>query len=1516
MAVFDGIANVPAVAGTEADDFFRVLAPSGTVWLYGLTGNDVYELFANNAIIVEEFAQGTDTVRVGFDGYVLGSNLENLTLLSGDAGQDARSGTGNALANTLIGNEQDNTLDGAGGIDRMEGGLGDDEYIVDSTLDVVIELTGAGLDKVISSATFLLGLNVEDLTLVSGANINGTGNALANVLEGNSGNNVLSGLGGNDELYGDDGNDTLDGGLDNDNLFGGDGNDSLVGGAGNDRLTGGDGIDTLNGGAGNDYYVVDGQDRPVVEAAAGGDDTVESPVSWTLELNVENLILAAGAGAINGTGNAGNNHLLGNESSNTLTGLAGNDTLDGAAGADRMDGGLGNDTYLVDHAGDVVIEALNQGTDRIISSIQLSRLPDHVENLTLALPVGLGPGTTGVGYGNDLANTIVGSQYADFLLGFAGNDVLDGREGADSLQGGLGNDTFLFDHPGDFAVEFAGEGTDLVLSAVSIFRLPNNVENATLTGLENLSLFGNSAANVLTGNAGNNFIDGLGGADIMAGGLGDDEYLVNVFVAALPAASDIVTEALNAGTDKVYAYVTYVLPANVENLQLGNTAGNINGTGNALNNVLLGNPGANLLDGQAGNDVLVGSGGDDTLLGGAGNDSLDGGIGNDVMQGGVGDDTYTVDAPGDSVLELAAAGTDTVSSLITFNLDAAITAQVNVKNVENLLLLGGGDINGTGNALNNTITGNDGANSLDGGAGNDTLRGQGGADTLTGGLGDDTLDGGAGADVMAGGPGNDTYVVDNVGDAPSEAAGQGTLDTVRSTIDWTLLNDFENLTLLGTDDVNGTGNGANNVILGNDGDNEINGLGGSDTMRGGKGDDFYVVNVATDVVTENLNEGYDQVRVEYAAAAAAYVLGPNIESVIFADATAVGGGSVAFNATGNALDNVMEGNSAANTFDGGAGNDVLFGGLGIDRLSGGIGDDLLDGEGGADIMTGGAGNDWFLVDNDGDVVTEAAAGGTDQVVSTVSFNLLVKAPQVEILALYDNYDDDGNFVGPANDINGIGNTLANTIYGTRGNNVIEGGAGDDTVVLRSYAVDLSPWARALDEGEGTSLQITGVTLTGADAVYGGTQAADAGGADRLFADLVNLTGAPTISGVEQITLFSGRIAPGANTLDATNVSGARIITVSDALTEGHLPADLNLTNLDAGVRIIAENFTQGLGVSQEANTLADVQAFTLRGFDGSIVTAGIEKLEFTVVEPQDFSLTAVDLSGVTGNGVVAQFSAQSGVLDLDLPVDGSGIAQMDLSFTAFNMGVNIVTATLSELNIQVNNSVMGLTTAASLDALTIDTSAAGGQTPVGPSLVDARNLVLADGAAIEVTGTSSLYLNVIDTDVDASAMQAGIQLGAWESTASVSLTGGLDNDYINGGAGNDRINGRQGVANQLNGGDGNDTFVFDVSPFEDPTPSAGDERTNIAYLTDFESGADRIELDRTVFAALDLGALGEADFFKGDFGAHGAQQVVFDVDSGNLYYDAGGSGAGAEAQIVANLWHGGNVDHTDIFVVA
>ena len=203
--------------------------------------------------------------------------------------------------------------------------------------------------------------------------------------------------------------------------------------------------------------------------------------------------------------------------------------------------------------------------------------------------------------------------------------------------------------------------------------------------------------------------------------------------------------------------------------------------------------------------------------------------GADTMKGAQGNDTYGVDNTGDHVIEVNGQGIDTVNSTVSFNMGGS--------EIENLNLLGGAAINGTGNSIANVINGNSGVNVLIGLGGNDTLDGKGGTDTMQGGIG------------------NDTYWVDNAGDHVIEANGQGN-DTVNSTVSFNICgSELENLNLRGPASINGTGNSIANVIVGNSGANVLNGLGGHDTLTGAQGNDTFVFNAPasaanSDVITD------------------------------------------------------------------------------------------------------------------------------------------------------------------------------------------------------------------------------------------------------------------------------------------------------------------------------------------------------------------------------------------------------------------------------------------------------------------------------------------------------------------------------------------------------------------------------------------------------------------------------------------------------------------------------------------
>ncbi|MBD2104399.1 calcium-binding protein [Leptolyngbya sp. FACHB-261] len=872
------------------------------------------------------------------------------------------------------------------------------------------------------------------------------------IVNGNPGNNVLkgtpvgdsiSGLAGNDLLDGLDDNDFLNGAAGNDRLFGASGNDRLVGGGGNDRLVGGDGVDTYVGGVGNDTYVIDSTDTPL-NADAAGVDTVIANFDYTLRPTYENLRLVGPA--IFGIGNGLNNTIIGNDNNNVLN---------GGGGIDTLQGGKGDDTYVVNVAADQVNEGIAAGYDTVRSLALNFTLGANLEALILA-----GRGRNG--NGNENNNQITGNGFNNILNGLDGNDTIDGGIGADTLIGGTGNDTYFVNLGSDRIVEDFNNGFDIVRSSAFRFALSANLENLILefgashgTGNElNNRIFGNSNNNILSGLGGNDTLVGGEGADTLIGGMGDDTYSID--------SADAPLEPDAGGIDTVVANFDYALGATYENLTLLGPA--IYGTGNGLNNTIIGNDNNNILNGSGGNDNL---------------------------QGGKGDDTYYVNSAGDVVVEQLNGGlVDTVISSESYVLGA---------NVENLTLIGNANRNGTGNADNNIIQGNNGNNRLDGkggadtligGAGNDTYvinasqdvvseeggsgfdvveayasfalsegvenlvlmsgasidgTGNSGNNTITGNAGNNRLDGREGVDTLIGGAGNDTYVTDG-SDAILESGGNGN-DTIETNITFSiasLTNVIENLVLTGTANIDATGNASNNFIIGNSGNNVINGNGGNDTLIGNEGNDTYLVDATLDTVIEEAGEG--NADTVYMQANLDYTLSANVEILYLASGTANVDG------TGNDSVNTIVGNDGNNELKGGSGNDTLIGGAGNDTLIGESGDDRLE---------GGLGNDSYQVSSFADVVVEDFNGGElDTVFSTANNYTLGANLENLVLSAYGNINGTGNALNNAITGNDGKNTLISgdgndTISGGRDNDIINGGAGSDILIGGTGADNLT-----------------------------------------------------------------------------------------------------------------------------------------------------------------------------------------------------------------------------------------------------------------------------------------------------------------------------------------------------------------------------------------------------------------------------------------------------------------------------
>jgi Ca2+-binding RTX toxin-like protein len=1021
--------------------------------LYGGTGND--SLYGNGGNDYVNGDEGNDYINgwTGNDSLFGAAGLDTLYggdgndyLDGGDSDDYLYAGAGN---DTLFGAAGNDWLQGFDGADYLDGGTGNDIFFGQKGNDTI--LGGDGDDQIQGNGT-----PSEELL---------TGETDNDLILGGAGNDTIFGEVGNDTVYGGDGNDrilgftstndtkqTLNSGeTDNDFLYGGTGNDSLYGQLGNDYIDGGAGADMMVGGVGvgDDIYVVNSPNDIAFEQANEGTDTVLSNINYLLNSDVENLYLL-GSDEINGTGNKLNNLIVGNSADNIL---------DGVTGADTIIGGVGNDIYYVDNTADVVTEKSNEGTDTVQTSISYT-LGVNVENLSLLSfntpEKGIINGQTALVYGYPKRYEL------DYMQGSTINDPITGTSITYQGTCALTSIANLFaearmDVTEDQVVSYAVQHNlcTTTQQATDPYRLGgSNIyqQMAVLSGL-GMATTSSAGVNFSLSSIAQEIKEGHGIIiGVNAGVLWDDDnYNSGGSVNHIITVSGIVYSADNTEILGFYIcdsgrglvsdmtrYVDYnsMLEATdvtnpyaiitTDHIKLWDT--NFNGTGNGLDNKIIGNEGNNILDGGAGSDILI---------------------------GGVGNDTYIVDNTEDTVIENANEGNDTVISYINYTIGS---------NFENLVLTGGScNINGIGNELNNTIYGNAGNNIIyglagddyinsaegndivyggaandyiDGHYGDDIIYAQDGNDTIYGGMGNDYIDGGSGVDSMIGGTGDDTYYVDNKIELSERTYFNGTsyvscgqvlnsqsklkitadvyLNSITHTCDVlgrhsstldaqgtlrintdgsinvliTTSNGFFNITSdpnifkinesanIGFDYDGSTikllENGEtikeqpltgtiastniytyigacpaslpNNIIEGvQDGYiNNVTVTGDSQTLT------FLALNNTEDTVIENANEGNDTV-ISYIN----YTIGSNFENLVLT------GGSCNINGTGNELNNTIYGN---------AGNNIIYG------LAG---DDYINSAEGNDIVYDTSGNDTynFNIGDNIDTVTDSA--GTD-----------------------------------------------------------------------------------------------------------------------------------------------------------------------------------------------------------------------------------------------------------------------------------------------------------------------------------------------------------------------------------------------------------------------------------------------------------------------------------------------------------------------------------------------------------
>lgn len=1114
---------VNLLSGGGGNDFLD--GAGGADIMRGGSGNDTYTV-DHVADTVQEDADDGDDVVLTTVSFMLTNNIERL---QGDGDAPIQL-TGNSGNNGITGNAGNNLLKGAAGDDMIKGGAGDDVYlfglgdgadVIDNTdffsdnampqkvaandvlrfaegvlsdnisgqrvnNDLIFTIKGRtdqvtlhnyyAADEVSGSQVFdhkIDSVQFADGTVWDQAKIERIVNGV--VTQASNGDDTLLGIVEKDIMHGLDGNDRLYGNAGDDQLFGDKGNDYLDGGNGDDLLTGGEGNDILSGGAGSDtYYFARGTGRDkAIETSLAPNDINRIRIAADISVaeivvkrdydgygNPNDLLLYLNKGQGNfddaitlqgyfsdplskftqiqfadGTQwtQADIYALLNikSERDDVLVGFNWDDNLDGLAGNDQISGLAGNDT----------------------------------------LSGGIGNDQLDGGAGNNLLN---GGQGNDVLQGGIGNDTLDGGSGNDQLLGDGGNDTYVFARGSESdkvnetnlaskSFDTLQLGADIRAQDITLYRHGEGLV-VLLNGTQDQVWLGQFFVDTVNGKAVDLRIEQFVFADgtiwdsatiqanvvaapenVLLGSSGNDHFIVDNVL-------DTVTENLNAGNDSITASVSYALAANIENLTLAGSL-DLEAYGNNLSNQIIGNSGHNF---------LRGNGGADTITAGLGNDTIDAGSGaGAVLAGGAGDDVYILNEVISTVTisEAAGEGIDTIKAY----------GGKMPENVENFLLTGysiSGQSTAIGNALDNLIQITNPSNTTQ-----------------------FLLDGGAGADTLVGGPLDDIYVIDNLGDVIIESSISSLRDQVKSTIDYTLGSNLENLTMLGQA-LRGTGNAANNHIVGNQsanvlqgfaGNDSLSGANGNDTLQGGSGNDSYLINQGEgmDVIDNSAIDNataIDTLRFGTGISSTTTILrqldndlvliindynnvtisnyfdssnDAKIDQVIFADGVTWNQNALVARlqvATPNAdtltvlvrangKGEILHALAGDDNIFGSSANDQLFGDEGNDQIKGGAGDDSLDGGLGQDTLSGGLGDDAYFLDSELDIVVENVAEGTDSITISSSFIL---GANLENL-----------YLSGTQEITGQGNELGNLIEGNSANNALLGLQGHDNLAAKA-----------------------------------------------------------------------------------------------------------------------------------------------------------------------------------------------------------------------------------------------------------------------------------------------------------------------------------------------------------------------------------------------------------------------------------------------------------------------------------